>query len=184
MEKIFAMLSSVMSSIGDVGQDKATLATSFDALGPERSARITHVSADAAVWIASVVAGKAPKAIRCADPFHVVKWATEALDEVRGTAWSEARKAAENEARRGRGRPPADAPARPDSVRAAGTKNCRYALWKNPENLTENQQAKLAWIVQTDPTLTEAEAVGATAIIDAGATVSTWKTLCINERGY
>ncbi|MET3721179.1 transposase [Arthrobacter sp. UYEF21] len=30
-------------------------------------------------------------------------------------------------------------------------KNSRYALWTNPENLTEKQQ--LAWIVQTDPTL-------------------------------
>ncbi len=30
-------------------------------------------------------------------------------------------------------------------------KNSRYALWKNPENLTEKQQAKLAWIMATDP---------------------------------
>ena len=86
-----------------------------------------------------------------------MKWATEALDEVRRTAWNDARKAArQNEARRTRGRPAADAPARPDSVRAAGIKNCRYALWKNPENLTEKQQAKLAWIVQTDPRLARA----------------------------
>lgn len=136
------------------GQDKATLATFFDALGPERSAQITHVSADGAAWIASVVKEKAPNAIRCADPFHVVKWATEALDEVRRAAWNDARKAARtNEARRGRGRPAKDAPARPDSARAAGVKNSRYALWKNPENLTEKQKVKLAWIVQTDPTL-------------------------------
>ena len=37
------------------GQDKAILATFFDASGPERSAQITHVSADGAAWIASVV---------------------------------------------------------------------------------------------------------------------------------
>lgn len=139
------------------GQDKATLATFFDALGPERSALITHVSADGAAWIASAVAERAPNAVRCADPFHVVKWATEALDEVRRAAWNEARKAArQNDARRTRGRPPADAPARPDSARATGIKNCRYALWKNPENLTEKQQTKLAWIVQTDPRLARA----------------------------
>lgn len=136
------------------GQDKATLATFFDALGPERSAQITHVSADGAAWIASVVKEKAPNAVRCADPFHVVKWATEALDKVRRAAWNDARKAARhNDARRTRGRPPAGAPARPDSARAAGIKNSRYALWKNPENLTEKQQVKLAWIVHTDPTL-------------------------------
>ncbi len=136
------------------GQDKATLGTFFDALGAERCARISHVSADGAAWIAVVVARRCPNAVRCADPFHVVKWATEALDEVRRGAWNDARKAARTtEARRGRGRPAKDAPARPDSARAAGLKNSRYALWKNPENLTEKQQVKLAWIVQTDPAL-------------------------------
>ncbi|GAC1487485.1 MAG: ISL3 family transposase [Pseudarthrobacter sp.] len=137
-----------------VGRDRATLGTFFDALGEQRCARITHVSADGADWISAVVAQRCPNAVRCADPFHVVKWATEALDEVRRAAWNEARKAARtSEAKRGRGRPPKDAPARPDSARATGMKNSRYALWKNPENLTEKQQAKLAWIVQTDPAL-------------------------------
>jgi transposase len=136
------------------GRDKATLRKFFDALGAERSAQITHVSADAADWIASVVAEKCPHAIRVADPFHVVKWATDALDEVRRATWNEARKDARtNEAKRGRGRPPKDAPPRPDSERAKKLKNSRYALWKNPEDLTEKQQAKLAWIVQTDPRL-------------------------------
>ena len=140
--------------MGDPGQDKATLGSFFDALGPERSAQITHVSADGAAWIAAVVAERCPNAVRCADPFHVVKWATEALDEVRRAAWNDARKAARsNETKRSRGRPPTDARARPDSARAAGVKNSRYALWKNPENLTEKQTVKLAWIVQTDPTL-------------------------------
>ncbi|MGA1827286.1 ISL3 family transposase [Microbacterium sp.] len=136
------------------GQDTANLATFFDALGPERSAQITHVSADGAAWIAAVVAERCPNAVRCADPFHVVKWATDALDEVRRAAWNDARKAARtNETPRGQGRPAKDAPPRPDSARAAGVKNSRYALWKNPENLTEKQKVKLAWIVQTDPRL-------------------------------
>ena len=136
------------------GRDKATLGTFFDELGEERSALISHVSADGADWIAAVVAKRCPNAVRCADPFHVVKWATEALDEVRRGAWNDARRAARaNESKRGRGRPPKDAPARPDSDRAIKMKNSRYALWKNPENLTEKQQAKLAWIVQTDPRL-------------------------------
>ena len=86
-----------------------------------------------------------------------MKWATEALNDVRRAAWNEARTAARhNDARRTRGRPAADTPARPDSARATGIKNCCYALWKNPENLTEKQQAKLAWIVQTDPRLARA----------------------------
>ena len=29
----------------------------------------------------------------------------------------------------------------------------RYSLWKNPENLSDHQQIKLAWIAATDPRL-------------------------------
>jgi transposase len=63
----------------------------FDALGQERCARITHVSADRADSISAVVADRCPNAVRCADPFHVVGWATDALDKVRRQAWNEAR---------------------------------------------------------------------------------------------
>ena len=74
------------------GRDRATLRTFFDQLGPERSAAITHVSADQADWIAEIVTERCPNAVQCADPFHVVKWATEALDEVRRQAWNDARR--------------------------------------------------------------------------------------------
>ncbi len=65
------------------GRDRATLARFFDLLGPDRCELITHVSADMADWIADVVAERCVNAVRCADAFHVVVWATEALDEVR-----------------------------------------------------------------------------------------------------
>ena len=65
------------------GRDKATLRGFFDTLGDERAAQITHVSADAAEWISAVVAERCPAAVLCADPFHVVAWATEALDAER-----------------------------------------------------------------------------------------------------
>lgn len=164
------------------GRDIATLSRFFDALGAQRSAAITHVSADGADWIAHVVAKKCPNAVRCADPFHVVSWATDALDEVRRGAWNQARKAARaNEPYRGRGRPPKDAPPRPDSTHAAGLKNSRFALWKNPEDLTEKQQAKLAWIVQTNPDLARAYYLkeGLRTIFklppeDAGEALDTW----------
>jgi transposase len=123
------------------GRDKATLTSFFETLGEDRSAQITHVSADGADWISGVVADKCPNAVRCADPFHVVKWATEALDEVRRAAWNEARGAV---TRRVAGRA---------SGHAKALKHARYALWKNPENLTTQQQAKLAWIAKTDPRL-------------------------------
>ena len=135
------------------GRDTHTLRGFFDLLGPERASQITHVSADAADWIATVVAERCPNAVRCADAFHVVAWATDALDEVRRQAWNDARALARTEPRRGRGRPRNDAAPRPGHDRARTLKNARYPLWKNPENLTERQASKLAWIAKTDPRL-------------------------------
>ena len=127
------------------GRDRATLRTFFDQLGPERSAAITHVSADQADWIAEIVTECCPTAVQCADPFHVVKWATEALDEVRRQAWNDARRSGQTRSK-GRGNHVATGTAR-------GLKNARYALWKNPDKLTERQRDKLAWIAKTDPRL-------------------------------
>ncbi len=135
------------------GRTSATVGEFFDLLGEERCAQITHVSADGADFIDTIVEQRCPGAVRAADPFHVVKWATEALDEVRRAAWNDARALARNEPKRRRGRPRADAPPRPGSERAKALKGARYSLWKNPENLTENQQVKLAWIAATDPRL-------------------------------
>ncbi|BBX95885.1 hypothetical protein MLAC_17100 [Mycobacterium lacus] len=111
------------------------------------------MSADAADWIADVVAERCPAAIRCADPFHVVAWATEALDAERRRAWNDARTLARTEAKWGRGRPAKNTAPRPGHERARRLKGARYALWKNPEDLSERQTAKLAWIAKTDPRL-------------------------------
>lgn len=126
------------------GRDKQTVRAFFDDLGPQRCAQLTHVSADAAEWIAAVVAQRCPKAVRCADPFHVVAWATEALDEVRRQAWNAAAGRMRGQARR-RGEGATGA--------ARALKRSRYALWKNPEHLTARQVEKLAWIAKTDPRL-------------------------------
>lgn len=139
------------------GRDKATVGKFFDALGDERIRLLTHVSADGADWIADVVAVRAPQAIRCADAFHVVSWATEALDVLRRQAWNDARAIARTEPKGRAGRPrkhgtQASGP-RPGHDLAKALKGARYALWKNPENLTDKQQAKLDWIATTDPRL-------------------------------
>ena len=73
------------------GRNDAALNVFFDQLGPERSALLTHVSADMADWIARVVARRAPNAVRSADPFHVVVWVIEALDIERRRAWNQAK---------------------------------------------------------------------------------------------
>lgn len=134
------------------GRERATLEEFFDALeasGDGRCAQITHVTADGAEWIANVVRERCPQAVRCADPFHVVGWATDALDVVRRDAWNDARRAGNTKVygwAAGRRLVVSTGHAR-------ALKNARYALWKNPENLTENQQAKLAWIAKSDPRL-------------------------------
>ena len=65
------------------GRDQATVKAFFDALGEERTALLTHVSADGASWIHPVVAGRAPQAKLTLDAFHLVKWAGDRLDELR-----------------------------------------------------------------------------------------------------
>ena len=139
------------------GRDTATLTAFAGALGEDRCALITHVSADGASWIANAVRGKCPNAILCADPFHIVKWATDALDTVRRHTWTAVRKQAKtNDARRPRGRPRSDAPARPDTANATGIKRCRYALLRNPDTLSCKQVIQLDWVVRTHPDLARA----------------------------
>jgi transposase len=116
------------------GRDMKTLEIFFDRLGEQRCAQITLVSADAAEWIAAVVADRCPNAELCLDPFHIVQWASKALDEVRREVWNAARKNGQN------------------SV-AKDLKNARYALWKNPGDLTARQAARLAVIAKTNAPL-------------------------------
>lgn len=116
------------------GKDAATLERFFDLLGDEECAKITDVSADGAPWIETVVESRCRNAKLCMDPFHVVAWATRALDEVRRDVWNQAR-------RQGM------------VAEARELKGARFALWKNPEDLTERQQAKLAGIQRTNAKL-------------------------------
>ena len=107
------------------GRDRKTVEAFLDQLGEERCKQIELVSCDMAGWIAGPVADRLPDAVRCVDPFHVIQLATDALDEIRREVWNQARKAGEVTA-------------------ARDLKGARYALWKNPENLTDRQAIKLA----------------------------------------
>ena len=69
------------------GRSKDTVAAFFDALGTERAAQLEIVTTDGAEWIRTVVTDRAPNAEICLDTFHVVSWATKALDEVRRDLW-------------------------------------------------------------------------------------------------
>ncbi len=116
------------------GHDKATLGRFFDDLGPHRCGQIRLVSADAMEWIGEMVAERCGNATLCLDAYHVVAWASAALDTVRRQVWNDARRAGM-------------------TGHATELKGCRYALWKNPEDLTARQAAKLAWIAATNSRL-------------------------------
>jgi Transposase len=81
-----------------------------------------------------VAARRCPQAVLCLDPFHVVKWATDALDMVRRETWNAARKGGETAA-------------------AKQLKDARFALWKNPADLTRRQRAKLARLAEVNRSL-------------------------------
>lgn len=116
------------------GHDKKTLEGFFDLLGEERCKQVRIITADGASWIGDVVAARCPAATVCIDAFHVCKWASDALDEVRRDVWNQAR----GKGMRGY---------------AKELKGCRFALWKNPEDLTARQRAKLAWVAKENATL-------------------------------
>ncbi len=116
------------------GRDAKSLAQFFDLLGEERCQQIELVSADGADWIAEMVWKRCPNARLCLDPFHVVKWASDALDEVRREVWNQARRSGQE-------------------ALARELKDARFALWKNPEHLTRRQHASLAQIAKTNEPL-------------------------------
>ena len=96
---------------------------------------------------------RCPDAVRCADPFHVVAWATDALARVRIDAWNQARTAMRSEPARLRGWHEERQPLTPGRDSARQLRGSRTALAKNPENLTERQQTKLDWIAANHPML-------------------------------
>ena len=114
-----------------VGRDRVTLNKFFDLLGDDRCAKIRLVSADGATWIGDVVKERCANATLCIDAFHVCQWASKALDEVRRDGWNQARKGGM-------------------SQHAKELKGCRYALWRNPEDLPARQERKLAWIAKVN----------------------------------
>lgn len=137
---------------------KAVLDEFFRQLTPEQREAIEVVSADGARWITDCVREWCPNCLRCTDPFHVVDWAISALDELRKESWREANnelKEMKKLVKRGRGKPAVDdveSQALSKAVqKAKEIKNSRYALGKAPENLTENQEVKLAQIQANDP---------------------------------
>ena len=89
------------------------------------------MSCDGAEWIRAVVARRAPEAVVCLDSFHVVSWATKALDEVRRAEWNHLR-------RNGR------------AATAKEFKGMRWLLLRNWENLAPGQKTTLRQLAQAN----------------------------------
>jgi transposase len=116
------------------GRDRASVLTFLDLLGKDRCHQLKLVSCDMATWITGPVAARCPNASVCYDPFHLIKLSTDALDEVRREVWNDARRQGQTQL-------------------AKELKGARFALWKNPGNLTERQQLKLARVQQLNQRL-------------------------------
>jgi len=128
------------------GANASSLGGFFDLLGEEKTAAITHVSADGAPWIKQVVTQRCPNATLCADTFHVVKWAGDALDQVRRDTWNEVRERRRYGHQRARGE-------------GKVLNDSRWSLWKKPENLNDAERARLDYIAATHPRLHRAWAL-------------------------
>ena len=89
-----------------------------------RASRLTAVSMDMTGGYAASVREHAPQATIVIDNYHVVQLATKALDEVRREHWNELRSTGETDA-------------------AKQFKHDRWALLKNPEDLSDRQAATL-----------------------------------------
>ena len=109
---------------GGEGKRSATLDEFFDELGTQRTEQLEAVSLDMGAWYVKSVYRRAPHATMCTDPVHAVKLVTAALDLERRAAW--------NELRRGG-----------DPTAAKKFRGARWALLKNPTDLSPDQAATL-----------------------------------------
>jgi transposase len=105
------------------GRNAATLRAFFSELG-ERGRSIRAVSIDMSAGYEHAVRAAVPAAEVCFDPFHVVRLANEAVNDVRRADWN--------------------AHAKSTTQTGRWLKGVRWALLKAPERLTARQAAGLA----------------------------------------
>jgi transposase len=122
------------------GHGKAILSKFFDSLTKEQRASIKAVTADGARWITECVNEYLPNAKRLLDAFHIVAWATEALEAVRRRIWNNLGRSEKKEKLKV-GRPKKGTGTKPS--KSTCVKGARFTVLKNPEDLTETQKVKL-----------------------------------------
>ena len=169
------------------GTGSEVLSIFLGLLTREQRRAVRVVTADGARWIKSLVTKACPNARWVMDPFHVVQWMNDALDRVRREEWNAARAALAaarpRTGRRGRPRACEVSPQEMEALKAdvEAVKGSRYALVKNPEDLTGAQRARLealkaragsrlllAWELKEDlrAVFRAGDAAGAAALLD------------------
>lgn len=112
------------------GRSEQTAAEFFQALGPERCRLVEAVSLDLhGGWIRAS-RRFCPNARTCADPFHVLKLAGQALDELRRGLWQSLRDE--------------------DPDRAAWIKGTRFAIRRRASNLRPQDRSILDELAETN----------------------------------
>lgn len=113
------------------GREAATLEGFFEELGPERIRKIESITIDMARGFIKAIAAHAPHAKVIFDRFHVQRLAGDAVDEVRRVLLRDLR----------------------GSEEGKQLFRSRFALLKNPWNLTPKEEQKLASIQETNKPL-------------------------------
>jgi transposase len=112
------------------GRNAQTLQAFFDELGPQRAKTIRAVSIDMSGGYAKAIRDNAPRAEICFDPFHVVRLAQRATDQVRRDEWN--------------------AHERSHTKTGRWIKGTRWSLLKSPEKQTIPQLALLGEVQQAN----------------------------------
>ena len=135
---------------------KTVLESFFKLLTDKQKSSIKAVSGDGARWIHDTVEANCPNAVFCIDPFHVVSWVTDILDQVRKEEWNDARKKLSEEKKliKAGKAEPKDSAKTEQLVKAI--KSSKYPLLMAPEHLSENYSAKLDMILLHDRRLATA----------------------------
>ena len=113
------------------GKNAETLCTFFDLIGPEQCAGIQLVTSDMSAAYEKAITDRLPNATIIFDRFHVQQLSTNAVEEVRRDQQRKRRTAGD-----------------PDEAKV--TKGTRFALLKNPWNLTLEQGRKLSAVLRNN----------------------------------
>ena len=137
------------------GFGKAKLKEFFSMMSEEQKCSIQTVTADGARWIAACIAEELPHAELAIDPFHVISWTSDALDNVRRELWKQEKK--KPHIKRRRDRPKKGEQITKDS--AQSIKGSRFALLKGQEHISEKQSSTLDELKKSAPKLMRAYAL-------------------------